>query len=393
MQKNLVLFLIQCFFLIVGSKAALALDSAEPHAHSSLELVQSEALAEKASVNKAKSQVWPELSFVTGYSEQNVKTDPKKGGLAYLNAEWSIYDGGRSWAEIKALNFRLELSQLQTERKKRELYFSSFKINLELKAIEEQVLIETKEVALYAQQLQAARKRVNSGVTSEADILELEIRQQETEEHILELNQQKVSLEAEQKLLNGGYQNAEYNLLKVPESAEKTLVLQEIRSQLEVIQAKEMGAYSSVLPQLSLAAQYGVISPQDFSNASKNESSINLLFKMPLFSGGKNLATMKALKSESLSADQRLRLLFQEKTATFNIKKFRLTELVRLIEVHAGLSERTQKFVTLVSSEVRRGIKSSGDWMDATEKYIDVQKKLVFLKTEKSLLEKELSLY
>lgn len=383
------------------STVALATGDLSFHNHSNIEVLRSEVKAQEAEAKSGRAQIWPELSFVGGYAEENVLHEPKKGAVAYLNVDWTLFDGGKSWGEAVASRSSLVLSRLHYERQKRDLFLSQFRLQNELLRLKELAKIESIEVSAYQDQLVAAKKRVSSGLTSEADILELEIRQQETREHVLELNQMSAQIEAELQAL--GDLLSEKDLQFEESSAgsgdllnrkfEQTHLSRQIAADLEVVSAQAWGNYSPLLPEIVFNAQYGVIDPQDYTLASKKESALGILLKWSLFSGGKNWNAMQAKRNQNFAKDHRLRMDLRLKSAEFKIKQSRLLELQRLIEVHQVLADKTQRLMSLVSSEFRRGVKGTGEWMEVTEKWVSVRKKLLDLNMEKTNLEKELQYY
>lgn len=372
---------------------SFANESMTSHNHSSIEVVQSEGAFLEASTNQSKASIWPELSFVGGYKEENFQLEPKKGAVAYLNLDWNLFDGGRTFASWSQAQGMSKVHKISTERKKRELYLQFFKLKRQQQKLENLAKIEQQEVQFYSNQLLAAKKRVNSGLTTEADILELEIQQQETQEHILEMNQELKQIALQLASMGGAVSEAQFSYqtldLNNP-NFENSLISQELNLQLEVAESARMGAYSAILPRLDFNAKYGVVDPQDYSNASRKETAVSLLLTIPLFSGGKNLASVDAAKYDFYVKDHRLRMELKGKKAEFEIKLARRQELSRLIEVHKSLAERTERLMSLVTQEFKRGVKGSSEWMDATEKWVDVRKKLIDFEFEKDLLDLEI---
>lgn len=378
------------------SSGAFATESATSHNHTNLEVIESELQSAQSAQRSQKNRIWPELNLVGGYKEENFKIDPKKGAVAYLSFDWNLFDGGRSWADYQEARIGIEFQKVQTERKKRELYLYQLKLQSQLQKLNELAELEAIEVVAYAEQLTAAKKRVGSGLSSESDILELEIRQQSTQEHILELEQEKKQVQSQIQAMGEVLKRESLGSLPTDwQSLEfsKTLSQKEYDYELSQVKAREVGLYSAVLPKIDLSAQYGVIDPQDYTQSDKQETAVSLLVTIPLFSGGKNYTEMRSRQYENFAKDHRLRMQLKMKQSDFEIKKSRRVELQRLYDVHQVLAQKTEKLKKLVQLEFRRGVKDSRDWMEVTDQWVEVRKRLLSLELERKLVEEEILLY
>ena len=323
-------------------------------------------------------------SFTKGTAER--KSQPTFGAEAQLN----LFNGGRDALEASKRKFASERkgfekkSMLAEELARARETFWTLVYLQDLKGL----LKEASE--LNEANLKSAGRRIKSGVATETDRVEFEMKgidlKREVAKGNLEIQGQKeilslllgfdpgTSLQIDKTL--GHEHNWESSLLHSHEDHGSTVRAKELNAQELLWEAKAKSR--SYWPKLDAYAgwnQFNQREEDSHSAKERRESVVGLRLTLDLFDGfhSQNEASALRLEAESLALEAN----YQKREVETHIHN----ELAELKMLHDQLHEaeentkRAQRYYSLTQSEYARGVKNSPDVLGATEKLFDMRQK------------------
>jgi outer membrane protein len=344
-----------------------------------------------------KSLFLPEFSINTGLGSEYIldNAEKKQGPYLYVEGKINLYKGGRDLNQEK-IN-QLTLIKLDSEREIliRKTKTSAFKLISNIKTIEIDNHFLEEEIKENDNQLKMARKKVDAGLTSPSDLLDFQIKS-ETLQNEIAINELKISdLKKDLELLLGDkltFEKIENELRSIDQLVIKSNLstnnpeIQFLKNSISVSQIELLNIKSEYLPILELEGKYGNITPNSKLFENKIEHQVLLNLNIPLFSG----LTTDAKKNKAiLELTQRERELRQLK---FELEKKSLQEKIK-IELNEKITatlekslEKSSKYKEITITEYKRGVKNSSDVVNASDKKLDLIRKINELKHEKENL-------
>ncbi|AFY01866.1 TolC family protein [Bdellovibrio bacteriovorus] len=355
---------------------------------------------QQAQKNLAHSQ-WspflPELSAAAGYAKENTLHDKDDGYVGYLSGRWNLFRGGQDWKEKGIADQESRVADLDHD-------ITSRRLNRELGEAYYEALLNTHFISVDSEKIQflhnqrsMAQKKINAGLTSNVDAIELDLEEStlsaEIESHKtdLQISQDVIkSLVYSDSVTNLSTKEAfprisEADFAKTDVSQNPALQKQQALEQSSHLRRqKAQGAY---LPSIDLNAQYGRLVPQYEDPMDGTESRVSVLMTWTFFSGlDTRFKTAAAKELETSQGFEKANTQIQLNTQTESLRN-KARELLALRSLLEKRQTLTQKYYDLTLSEYRRGIKNSSDLASATNslfenrtRLLQVQKDLAVLK-------------
>lgn len=358
-----------------------------------------ELLATKARQQASQSQIhqqWgaflPEVSVAAGYGKENTLHDKDDGYVGYLSGRWNLYRGGQDWKEKNIATQESRIAELEVE-------ITSRRLHRELGEAYYEALLNTHFVAVDSEKLQflhsqraMAQKKINAGLTSDVDAIELDLEEStltaEIETHKTDLQ---ISADLIKVLLNS---RDEIKLSKesFPRLTQADFAAKEVTSNPTLLKQtaleqntlmRRQQAQGDYLPTVDIDAQYGRLIPQYDDPLKGTESRVSVLMTWKLFSG---LETrFKSSAAKALETAQGLEKNSTQLQLTTQVSNLR-NKARELLQLHALLEKRqilTKRYYDLTLTEYRRGVKNSSDLASATNSLFENRTRL--LETQKEL--------
>ncbi|UXR63343.1 TolC family protein [Bdellovibrio bacteriovorus] len=352
--------------------------------------------AQKAQAQSSWGALLPELSASAGYAKEKTLHDNDDGYVGYLNGSWNIFRGGQDWQNRKISQREYDIAGLDHEiisrRLHRELGETYYKALLNSQFIS----FDTEKLQFLKNQRAMAAKKINAGLTSNVDAIELDLEEStlsaEIETHKTDLQ---ISLDELKILINSPDPVAVSAKDTFPRMSKADFSLTDLsrnpsimkqNSMEETSQLRRRQALGEFLPTVDLNAQYGRIIPQYDDPLQGNESRLSVLMTWTFFSGfeswNKSKSASSLEKSEAF-AKSNLAQQLQTQVHSLSNKASELLQLQQLLEKRQVL---TQKYYDLTLSEYRRGVKNSSDLANATNSLFDNKTRLIEVQKELAVL-------
>ncbi|MBY0414177.1 MAG: TolC family protein, partial [Bdellovibrionales bacterium] len=319
--------------------------------------------------------------------------DTEKGPYLFLDGKINLYRGGRDSNIQSKTQTQIEIAKLEREIKKRNLDIESFKIVSELDHIKKDNQLINEELKSNKTEQAMAKKKVDAGLTTSVDLLDFELKSEnlnnELEKNLLRIEE----LEKELTSLYGGTTALDELVKNFSPSSQpdsSSLVgIEEVpdvllsKKQIELINFDQKSIKAEYLPTIDLDAKWGQISPQEkFFNSNNREHQVALNINIPLFSG---FSTEGKLQQSILESTQRNRELKQNEInlnskREIDLKKIDLLKRILISNEH--LLIKAQKYRELTIGEYKRGIKNSPDVISASDKKLEIERKILETRNE-----------
>lgn len=353
--------------------------------------VQAAQLAAEAAKKEARAQrgdFFPEISVEGGELKTKYDRESQSGTALYGKVEWNLYRGGRDQA----------MSQIKSAEAERSRYTSDLMqngVNREIAANYYEMLfilesLDLKERALLmnAEQMKLARTKKQSGFTSSADVIEFELREATLRSDMLELNQQKseksralsillgrpdpaAELSLRGHLLKESFHVDRKTFLSQLDSANPELNI--LRSELVIAEKQKDVARAGFLPEVNLEAIYGKIPNEERVFEDRDNYSVFLKVKLPVFSGmitanELGVAQARLKQKEILASVQHLSVKSEAEALLARMDS--LQERLRLEE---STLQKSEDYYKITLGEYRRGVKNSPDMVGAAERLLEAR--------------------
>lgn len=391
-------FLITVPLLLVGALLSSSLVYAELY-ESNLEVnsnsLKLESLNFERKVNR--SLFLPELSINGGLGSEKLidrSVNTEEGPYLFLDGKINLYRGGRDSNIGSKILTQIEIIKIEREIKKRNLNIESFKIISALNNIvkDNQFIIEELKNNKIEQKM--AKKKVDAGLTTSVDLLDFELKSEnlsnEIEKNNLKSSEQKLVLAN----LYGGSVELEVILKKFSDVSQSSLSTIEgdqspdillLKKQIELSELDKKNIKAEYLPTVDFEAKWGQISPQEKLLSSNREHQVALNINIPLFSG---FSTEGKLQQAIKEVTQKKRELRQGELNLSSQKEIILKKIdlfKRLLSSNEHLLVKAQKYLELTIGEYKRGIKNSPDVILASDKRLELERKIIETQNELSV--------
>lgn len=316
-------------------------------------------------------------SFKLGETEQ--KTQPTYGAEMRLN----VFNGGADGLENDIRNLEVTKRQFQAQKTFAEELLKARQIYWEMSFLAQKKQLLTKTLDLNRGNLQGALKRIRSGVATDSDRFEFEMKDVDLRREMKQVDMELENLSQEMNLLLSlpadntyrltqelGHEHEFIHELKAPPERNSFWYMdQKTESAQKSLSAKQ--AERSLWPQVEAFAgyhQYNEREKDSSTAADRAETVIGLRLRLSLADG------LVALQDSSASLKQ---ALAEQKQAEFQKKALEATlesETRRLHFLHDQVHEaeenihRAERYYKLTQSEYVRGVKNSPDVLGAAEK-------------------------
>lgn len=330
----------------------------------------------------------PEVSLEGGPLRTKFDTEKHSGTAIYGKADWNLFRGGIDKARVSQARFEENLSERKLEWTKAKVLRDVAAAFYDLQFLHESLALKEKAISLNSEQAKLARVKRSSGFTSEADVIEFELREATLRSDIKQLELEKeersrelavllgrkdtsVPIAVKGHLVRDGKLPNEHRLHTAiasgnPESQEASVSVHSRQADIAVARA-------GYLPSVNLEAKYGRLANEEKVFLNGNNYSFLLKFNLPLFSGFSTYNIHQAAVSAAAESE----IVLQRSQLSASAAASKLLSRLRSIRDRLDLEEKTlarsEEYYKITVGEYRRGVKNSPDMVGATERLIDAR--------------------
>ncbi len=353
-----------------------------------------ESLKQDKLINK--SLFLPELLLNTGVGSEKLidnNNQTNKGPYLFLEGKINIYRGGRDNILKDKNNLQITIAEIEKEIRNRKLKIDSFKAILELQTLKSIEKLLEEELVRNKSELAMAKKKTDAGLTTSVDLLDFELKNENLSNERENIQLKSIELEKMLSTLYGGKiplqqiadNFSDKNVIEVNTSVQlnESPLIKLSEKQIELSHANKNSINSEFWPTVDLTAKWGQITPQDnFFKTNEREHQVALNVNIPLFSGfstsGKaQQAILEITQSQRQGRQNEIELIAKK---DLELKKIEVAK--RLISSLEKSAKLAQKYRELTIGEYKRGIKNSPDLISASDKVLELQRKIIETKKE-----------
>ena len=349
------------------------------------DLVESKKALYKASY----SGFYPTLNAVGGWGQNKTDDLPavEKGYLVYLEGRANIFKGFKDHSVLKQREADLNISQIDLEFIKRDLRLQMTELVSEMiyhHRLQEILQEEFKTTQL---QKQMAAKKVSAGLTGSVDNVEFDLRENEIEIEIKQIEQlhkeghQKLIKQFGEDILDTDLENIVFSSAEKSVSSmgdfkyENNINYKKSELLKNKFELEKSEIKSEFMPSLDLTYAVGRITPSEDSPLKYNEYKYGIVLTVPLFSGFETYYKNKSATQQLASAEKLQNQKRIEIESDYSILKNKIKAIYSLYLINDKKLVNSQKYFDLTLGEYKRGIKNSPDLVGATDRLFLAKKK------------------
>ncbi len=328
----------------------------------------------------------PEVSLEGGTVSTRFDGQRSSGSVAYGLINWNLYHGGQDSAERSKVKLELKLATRELEQVRATVAREIARLYYESAFLLESASIQEKALVLNREQMKLALKKKSAGFTSEADVIEFELREATIESDLRDLQQQKASVARELSAQLGksdftGDLAVKGHLESIKDLPNRNAIIQQLsdnnpevveaKAELDISKIEKTSAKSGFLPKINFQAKYGKLANEESVFDDNNNYSVALMLSLPLFSGFSDVNNFSAASSRVSKAE----LQVYKKTIETRAEAESLYAKLETIQDRLKLEEKTlsrsAKYYEITLGEYRRGVKNSPDMVGAAERLLN----------------------
>lgn len=345
----------------------------------------------------------PELSINGGLGSDktNDKLNIEKGPYLFLDGKINLYRGGKDSRSLTKAQINIDKTILEKEKASIKTRIETFKLLSEINLLQRENEILINEIKENKNQQSMARKKVSAGLTTNVDLLDFDIKDQNLNNQIdinnlkLETINKEVSNLYLNKLSVAELENEfQFNLESALDNIKSSKALSDsnkidskifkLNYEASLIDKKIIN--SEYMPTIDLEAKWGQITPNESLWKESKERQILLNINIPLYSGGSTGAKKSQAIIDSELKERELRQSELDTLTLFEIELKKIEITKKLLGSFELIHSKAKNYRELTISDYKRGIKNSPDVIAASDKYLETSSKILEITTELSNL-------
>ena len=352
-----------------------------------------------AEVEAGKAALWPSLSFSTNhnvsyrpFSESTINltngsmsttsSETNYTGNYGINANWTVWNGGRNRYNIQASEMNKQLADLQTEETANSIQEQIAQLYIQILYVTEAVKVDSEMVKLSTLQRDRGLEMLKVGSMAKVDVAQLEAQVTQDKYSLVNMQSQLANYKLQLKQLLEILGPTEFEIAIPALTDQQVLTLipdrqavyqqaletrPEIQSSKLNIDAAKLeikNAKAAALPTLSMSANMasnhasGINTHFDRQMKKNWSNSLSLSLSVPIFD--QKQTKTNVTKAKLASRNSELQLQDTEKRLYSNIENFWLqatTSQQQFIAAKSNVENMTQSY-ELVSEQFRLGLKN-----------------------------------
>jgi len=304
-------------------------------------------------------------------------------GYGRLNVFRGFSDFQR-WRAASELN---RIHEIRAARAQEQLRLKVRKAYLRVLTLQQITNLIQEHFKITEQQLAMARKKINGGLATEADVYDFNIHQTSLKSEMELLSAELIEAWQALEVLAGQSLDSSKALAR-PSDLEVVIDEQQLMASAlgasDIVldariaeastRADKWATLGELMPRADIDAKFGKLFESDFGESHKNSWAIVGTVSIPIFDGFRRLNDSRSKDYELDKAiTQRARAELEAKNSTRL-----LFEKVRSLSKRLGLEEeklkQSAKYYDITLSEYRRGVKNSPDLASASDRLFDAKK-------------------
>lgn len=345
--------------------------------------IEIEQLQKEKALNR--SVFYPELNIVSGlgseYSSGDAETE--KGGILFLDAKMNLFRGLEDLDALKINDIKMQKAVLEKEIEIKKIKIDYYNMHSENEVLREEIKLIRQELEINKSHENMARKKVDSGLTSNVELLDFQIKQ-DTLANEISVNELKIA--ENEKSMSAIFGNkftleeinqkiAKENLELKKSKREDNLFIKKLTQDVSISQLEVKKTKSNYLPKIDLEAKIGSITPKSKVFEDKTEHQVALTLTIPLFSGFSTDASYQHAILDKKIKENSLNNYHANYSTMIDTEEKRIELNKLLLNANEKTLKKAEKFQEQTLLEYKRGIKNSPDLISASDRVFELKRK------------------
>ncbi|MGE4108438.1 MAG: TolC family protein [Bacteriovoracia bacterium] len=349
--------------------------------------VEKEYEASTASRKQAISPYFPEIAVEGGYQNGKFDNESSSGSFGYGAARINLYNGGKDQAQVSIRSEEEKFQKLKLEKTKSQIEREISRKYYELLYLQEGIAVKEEALKANKAQNELALRKKSAGFTSQADVLEFELREATLNSDINLLRREETAKERELRRLLGRddgpiirvgghlrrerFTQSDERLIKL--ALEERIDLKESEKNIAVSSLQYRSLFGGYLPRIDVEGKYGKLAGEERIFNNYNNSVVMLKVSIPIFSGLDTVYARQAQASEIAKNELSAGRVRQEIKVQIENALSGLRSIEERLNIEENNIERANKYYTITLAEYKKGVKNSPDVASAAERLFDAK--------------------
>lgn len=375
-----------------GEASNISLEQAKKHAIAhNLEVISlSKALEEaRALSRRTRSAYFPTLGVAGGADSEITSAGTQAVSVGFVYAKYNLFSGFGDAYRVEASDLEAEKAQIKLER-------TEFRVGLDVEQAFHLYLFKKGALALREEAVKLndkhkkmALQRRSSGLASEADIMEFDLRDSLLKSDILLLQQELESgrsqlkrllgeeigakIEPVGKLQHHHLKNSIMDYVNRIKSESESVLLSSRTLQVSTIESKIWR--TKWLPKLDLEVKAGYLPLLERPKQGGASVGAMVLARIDLFSGFDTLAEKQQMEAKRLRSEAELKNALLSAVTDMDVAFRKIKTIQARVDLEEQNASRSDRYYKAVLSEYGRGVKNSADLKVAAEQLYEAHLK------------------
>lgn len=354
---------------------------------SNLELQEAQKQLESISASRRKtvSPFLPQVSVEGGYQSLQLDGERTRGSLVYGLATLNLYRGGKDFSQRESQTREEQFQKLMLTKTQARIERMVSKKYYELLYLLEGITLKEQAIEANGNQMALARRKKASGFTSDADVLEFELREATLRSDVNFLKREEtvrerelarlIGLDLDQALRVAGHLERSHfskqsnELLQLAQLENESLKESEKDFALSELDYK--AAFGDYLPRVDIEGKYGRLANEERVYTRNDNYSLGLKVSIPIFSGLDTVYARKSRASAMARNEIALTRVRQEIQVQLENGLSKLKSVEERLDLEEQNLDRSKRYYEITLAEYKRGVKNSPDVAGAAERFFD----------------------
>jgi outer membrane protein len=361
-----------------------------------IQSLKADVIAQEAAVTSARSAFFPRLGVAGGLDVEGSAGERESAPIGFVYGRYNLFNGFSDQNEVRKTEVLKELSESKYEQ-------AVNKLKLEVEDLFYDYLLKKRFLAYYAESvelnskhLKSVQKRKASGLSSESDLMDFELRDSLLNS---EINRTKQEL-SEIKLNLVRRMGPELGLAFEPSGdlphwhldGSVDSYLSQVKDKSEVVRQASLASRNALaslkvaragwLPKIDAEVRFGALPLADRFNDQGTSYSAGIVASWDLFSGFQTRAEGQKAEAELMREELNAKQVLLESMAEVETSIRKLQSITQRVDIEVSNESRAEKLYRSTLAEFGRGVKNGADVKTAEESWLEAKMRRSELKSE-----------
>lgn len=361
-----------------------------------IQALKADVVAQDAAVGSARSAFYPKLGIAGGLDVEGSASERESAPLGYVYGRMNVFNGFEDQNEVRKTEVLKELSESKFEQAINDLKLEVEDLFYEYLLKKRYLDYYSEAIALNSKHLKSVQRRKASGLTSDSDLMDFELRDSLLNSEITRTRQEL----SEIKLNLVRRMGPELGLAFEPSGdlphwhleGSVDSYLSQVKDKSERVRQASLaarGALASLksarggwLPKVDIEARFGALPLSDRYNGEATSYSAGIVASWDVFSGFQTRAENRKAEAELAREEFNAKQVLLESMAEVETAIRKLQSITQRVDIEVSNEARAERLYKSTLAEFGRGVKNGADVKASEESWLEAKMRRSDLKSE-----------